>query len=181
MTGQPTATPQDYEEAFRAALAHSAMLKADILFILRHPDLVEDTFSDLVVELARSWHTYDRTRPFAPWARVVARRVTLAALRRHARQPVSMDPEVLQRMGEAIERLGVPEEQSQRRMQLDRCLDSLSEQNRDLIHMRYFQALSYSQIAALLRRSINGLYVTFHRIHSALERCVQRALEAEAI
>jgi DNA-directed RNA polymerase specialized sigma24 family protein len=56
---------------------------------------------------------------------------------------------------------------------LKNCLDQLSEKNHDLIRKRYFENRSYSELAGLFGRSVNALYVTFARLHTALERCMK--------
>jgi hypothetical protein len=59
--------------------------------IVRDPFLAEDTFSDVTLEIARSWDRFDPTRPFEPWARGLARRVALANLRKHNRPVRGLD------------------------------------------------------------------------------------------
>jgi hypothetical protein len=49
------------------------MLKACVQAIVRNPTLAEDTFSDVTLEIVRSWERFDQARPFEPWARGVGR------------------------------------------------------------------------------------------------------------
>src|SRR5947207_9934740 len=79
-TAMSSTSEQPHEEAFRQVLAHRTMLKAYVQAIVRDPSLAEDTFSDVTLEIARSWGRFDASRPFERWARGIARRVALANL-----------------------------------------------------------------------------------------------------
>ncbi len=164
------------EEAFRRVLAHRTMLKAYVLAIVRDASLAEDTFSDVTLEIARSWQRYDPARPFEPWARGVARRVALASLRKNGRPPVTLDEELLESIGSELDRLGAEADHEASRQALGRCVRKLSAANQALIRLRYFDDLSYEEISRIVGRGTGALYVAFSRIHQALFRCVRREL-----
>jgi RNA polymerase sigma-70 factor, ECF subfamily len=154
------------------------MLKAYVQAIVRDPLLAEDTFSDVTLEIVRSWSRFDRDRSFESWARGVARRVALANLRRQGRQPVTLDDEVLESIGEEVDRLGDEARLAERKDALQRCLEKLPDNSRELVRLRYFEERAYPDIARQLGRTLGALYVAFNRIHDALARCVERALHS---
>lgn len=168
---------QSYEDAFRHVVAHMTMLRAYLRVIVRDPELTEDVLSDVAVEIARSWERFDRERPFAEWARGIARRVALASLRKRSSQPALLDPEVLDAVGAELDTLGNQAQLEERKVALRECLDKLSGPNRRLVELRYFQNQSYVDISRLLKRSMNALYAAFSRVHGALSDCVKRCLE----
>jgi RNA polymerase sigma-70 factor, ECF subfamily len=165
-----------HEDAFRRVLSHRTMLKAYVQAIVRDPMLAEDTFSDVTLEIARSWHQYDSTRPFEPWARGVARRIALANLRKHGRCHVALDEAVLESIGAELDRLGSEAEHDLAKESLRRCLSKLSSANQALVRMRYFDDLSCEEIAQAVNRTIGAVYVAFSRIHRALSRCVRQQM-----
>ncbi len=170
-------TQQPQEEAFRAVLAHRTMLKAYIRAIILDPMLAEDTFSDVMMEIVRCWQRYDQTRPFAPWARGVARRVALLNLRVQKRQlPFLLDEAVLEAIAEEIDEAGQEWELARRKSALRHCLRRLSGKNQELIRLRYFQEQSYSEMSRVVGRSVGALYALFCRLEKALLRCVERRL-----
>ncbi|MBN1675234.1 MAG: sigma-70 family RNA polymerase sigma factor [Kiritimatiellae bacterium] len=169
---------ESYEQAFRQVIAHRTMLKAYIQAIVRDPVLAEDTLSDVTIEIARSWARYDPARPFPNWARGVARRVALNALRGLGKRPATLDPEVLEAVGSEIDACGGEARLESRKRLLRRCVAQLSEPNRRLVQLRYFENQTYEQIADAVRRSVNALYVAFNRIHEALSRCIRENLES---
>ena len=166
------------ETAFRQVMAHRTMLRAYIGAIVKDPDLAEDTLSDVGIEIARAWGKYDAARPFAPWARGVARRVALANLRKSGGRPVLLDFDVLDAVGAQIDALGSESAFESRRQALHVCLERLSERNGDLIRLRYFENRTVREIAARVKRTTEALYMAFSRIHAALSECVERRLES---
>jgi RNA polymerase sigma-70 factor (ECF subfamily) len=167
-----------YEEAFRRVLAHRTMLKAYVQAIVRDPLLAEDTFSDLTLEIARCWGTFDQNRPFENWARGVARRVALTNLRKQTKQPTSLSEEVLEAVGLELETFGSEVQLETRKEALQRCVQKLSTANRELVRWRYFENRSYEEVAERSGRSMGALYVVFTRIHQALGRCIERVLRS---
>ena len=167
---------QSYEEAFRRVLSHRTMLTAYVRAIVRDPHLTEDTFSDVTLEIVRCWQHYDQKRPFEPWARGVARRIALANLRERSRELPGLDEAVLESIGLEMDQMGDETELEARKAALRKCLEQLSETNRHLVRLRYFEDRPYAEISQMVGRGLGALYVTFSRIHDALSRCVERGM-----
>jgi RNA polymerase sigma-70 factor (ECF subfamily) len=162
------------EEAFARVFGHRLMLHAYLSAIVRDPVLVEDTLSDVVIAIVRSYDRYDRTLPFAPWARGVARRVALANLRKRGRLSLGLSEDALVAFESALDQMGDQAALEARKERLNGCLGRLTDSNRELIHLRYVKELGPEQIAQKVGRSVGAIYTAFSRIHAALLRCVQR-------
>ena len=67
-------------------------------------------------------------------------------------------------------------ELGRRKEALESCLGILTEANRELVRLRYFENRGYDEIAHTLGRSVGALYVALTRIHAALHDCVRRKL-----
>ncbi len=171
---QPSEPISPQNEAFLAVLAHRTMLKIHILCIVRDPHLAEDTLSDTTLAIVRSWHTYNPEKPFEAWARGVARNVALANLRKHQRATVILDENVLEAMSAALDAEGGEAELEEKKRRLRACLAKLPEHSRELIKLRYFDDVSYVDIATRTRRTIAALYMAFSRIHASLATCVKQ-------
>ncbi|HAV62248.1 MAG TPA: hypothetical protein DCY13_07760 [Verrucomicrobiales bacterium] len=163
-----------YEEAFREVLAHRTVLLACVKTLVRDPHLAEDTFSDVTLEIVRCWDRYDQTRPFAPWARGVARRVALSNLRKSGREIATLDSDVLELIGVELDAGGGESLLERYKAQLNHCLGKLSEGARRLVKRRYFEHRTYSELAEEENKSTGALYVAFTRIHQGLARCIKR-------
>lgn len=169
-SSQP-ASPND--EAFLKVLAHRTMLKVHILCIVRDPHLAEDTLSDATLAIVRSWHTYDPAKPFPAWARGVARNVALTNLRKQQRATVTLDETVLESLGSALDAGGGEAALDEKKRRLRRCIEKLPGQSRELVQWRYFDDVSYADIAARTQRAVSAVYMAFSRIHTALVACVK--------
>ena len=170
-------TIASHEEAFKEVLAHWAMLNAYLRAIVRNPQLFEDTLSDVALAIARSWPTYDKARPFGPWARAIARRVAVENLSRNGIKQVLLGPGALEALGAELEALGDPAGVEARLRALRQCTEKLSEGSQELVRLRYFENRNYKEIAESVRWTVDALYVAFNRIHKALSECVQRRME----
>lgn len=149
------------------------MLKIHILCIVRDAHLAEDTLSDVTLAIVRSWSKFDRTKPFAAWARGVARNVALTNLRKQQRSAVTLDDSVLESLGAALDAGGGEAELEEKKRRLRACVEKLPGRSRELVQWRYFDDISYPDIAARSRRSLAALYMAFSRIHAVLADCVK--------
>jgi RNA polymerase sigma-70 factor (ECF subfamily) len=165
------------DQALRAVLAHRTMLKAYLIGITRDPDLAEDTLSDVAIEISHSWPSYDQSRPFAAWARGVARRVAADNMRARSAGPVLLDSAGLEALGSGLDSLGDEKQLEARKRALDHCLRKLSARHRNLVRMRFVENRGYAEIAVDTGRKPNSLYVTFKRIVDKLQKCVRSKVE----
>jgi RNA polymerase sigma-70 factor (ECF subfamily) len=177
---KPHLTPRGREDAFSLFFTHRAMLRAYLHVMLRDRDLVDDTLSDVAVEVARCWDAYDPTLPFGPWVRGVARRLACKRLRGRHRVQLGLPDDVLDSLGEAMDQLGDRLVLDAQKRQLRWCVEGLSSGNRELVRLRYFEELRLEAIAERSGRSMGALYTAFSRIHAALLRCMERAKERDA-
>lgn len=127
---------------------------------------------------------WTKQRDFAPgsnfraWAFAVARFEVLAHLKKQMRQGiVLLDDELLDRIAQEAPDALAPSEL--RLAALERCLNKLRPQDRELLDHRYRSTLGLDEFAARAGRSVSALSVTLHRLRSSLRRCVQDQLMAE--
>lgn len=146
MLSSASHSPND--ETFLKVLAHRTMLKVHILCIVRDHHLAEDTLSDATLAIVRSWHTYDASKPFEPWARGVARNVALANLRKHQRATATLDESVLESLGTAFDAGGGEAALEGKKQRLRECVAKLPGPSRELVQWRYFDNIFYTDSAA---------------------------------
>jgi RNA polymerase sigma-70 factor (ECF subfamily) len=165
----------DRDAAFAQFSNHRAMLRAYLRAILSDADLVEDTLSDVSVEIARCWAAYDPTLPFGPWARGVARRLALKKLHRLQRRESPVPYDVIEALGTAMDEQGDRLTAEGRKQQLVKCLERLTRRSRELVSLRYFQDLPVESISIHQQRSPGAIYTALSRIHAALLECMRKA------
>ncbi len=107
---------------------------------------------------------------------MIALPISLANLRERSRELPGLDEAVLESIGLEMDQMGDETELEARKAALRKCLEQLSETNRHLVRLRYFEDRPYAEISQMVGRGLGALYVTFSRIHDALSRCVERGM-----
>lgn len=162
------------EAATRHLLSHRKALFAYIFSIVRDHHLAEDVFQDVSVTVIRRWEEFGEVRDFWALAREIARRQSLAALRKTSAQPSALSPEALDAVDRGFDEVkGRTEE---RREALEHCIEALPGKWRRIVRFRYWTDLPVSEIASRLKRSVNTVSVTLNRIRSRLADCVSNRL-----
>jgi RNA polymerase sigma-70 factor (ECF subfamily) len=131
-------------------------------------DVVQETL--LTVHVAR--HTYDASRPFAPWFYAIARSRLVDAVRRERRisgrelgDPAVMEPAEAAAAG--------PSGHSRNDIDVEairRALDALPARQRDVVEGLKYRDESVRDIAARLGLTESAVKVTAHRGYRALKR-----------
>lgn len=161
----------DREEAARELLRHRKALYAYLYAIVRDPGLAEDLFQEVSLVLLRQDQP---VQDFWPFAREVARRQALAALRQRGREPVLLEGAALDALDRGFDAV-VPQTQA-RADALRECLKRLPDLWRKIVELRYWGRLAVGQVASRLVRSENTVSVTLNRIRSRLAQCVRDRL-----
>jgi RNA polymerase sigma-70 factor, ECF subfamily len=137
----------------------------------------EDLLQEVAVVLLRKFPEYDQTRPFVGWALGVARFEVLNARREYARSRLFYEPEALQRLGEVCEELA-PELEVRARA-LRECMEKVEGRARELLRLRYEEALKPNAIAVQLGLAVVAVRVMLSRTRASLRQCIERTLKQE--
>jgi RNA polymerase sigma-70 factor, ECF subfamily len=137
----------------------------------------EDLLQEVAVVLLRKFPEYDRTRPFLGWALGVARFEILNARRAYARSRLFFEPEALERLSQTCEELA-PELELRARA-LRECMDKVEGRARELLRLRYEEALKPNSIASQLGLAVVAVRVMLSRTRAALRQCIERKLKQE--
>lgn len=136
------------------------------------PFVVKDITHEVIVEFLIHHERWDQQRDPKPILAKITRVVAAkhwkdrSALRSGAVERIASM--VLQRSQEKLE-----EEQRQENIgRVHKCLDKLPEKERELIELRYFQHLSFPEIAQRIERKPNAVYQAVFRIREMLKKCL---------
>lgn len=137
--------------------------------------LAEDLTGDVFERAMRGWPTFRHRSAACTWILGIARHVIADHWRQSSRQPLSLD--ALQ-MSPVAGAESAPESQVQKRDEaehLKRAIAQLSEEEQDLLALRYAAELPFGEIASLLGKREGTIRV---RVHRALGR-LRGVLEEE--
>jgi RNA polymerase sigma-70 factor (ECF subfamily) len=163
----------------RLLMQHRTALYGFIFACVRNHDDTEDILQIVSVAVTEAIGQLKDEAGFLPWAREIARRRVLAH-RRNARRELACDPEVVRALADASERMELEQPASAHRAALTACLESLPNESRRLITLRYDRtAGNVAALAERFGRSVQSVYAQLKRIKMALRECVTRRLALE--
>lgn len=163
--------------ATRVFLAHQRALTAYILAIVHDHHVAEDVRQEVWLVVAKRWDEYGDLPDPWPTMRAIARRQALAALRRLRPQRMVPGDAALDALAEAITE--VDGEHDARRSALDRCLEALPAEWRQLLDLRYRDGLAVTALAERLRRRADTVSMHLHRVRAKLLDCIEGRLRQE--
>jgi len=132
--GEPNAFRYVVERYQKQAVSHA-------MAILINRDDALDASQEAFLDAFRNIRTFDNARPFYPWFYVLLRnRCYKMAARRRELENVD-DADII------AAQPGISEEE---RLTLEKALHSLSDEQREIVTLKYFDGLSYDEIAGRL-------------------------------
>ena len=145
------------------------------------PDFAEaeDLLQNVAVILLRKFPEYDPKRPFIGWAIGITKREILMARRRHARNFLCYQTDLLERISEAYEELAP--ELDDRSRALGECLKAVEGRASELLRLRYEEGLEPSAIAGRVGMAVVAVRVMLSRTRAALRECIERKLKTQNV
>lgn len=136
---------------------------------------VEDLFQETVLIAWRRLPDFERTRPFGPWLRGIARNLVLDWRSRAGRMQLS-DPATLdqiERSVQALERR--PGDSFDDRIRiLDECIQALAPDQAEVVHLVYRNDQPLARVAELVRANEETVKKRLQRARAVLAECMNR-------
>ncbi len=152
---------------------HADMLAAYTRSLLWSPGAADDLFQETMLTAWKQLGQYDRTRPFGPWLRGIARNLSLEHERKNRARPVATDGAVLDALDQRYDRLAAPGDSFRERAdRLLQCIPRLPEAMREVIEMMYSRGLMLRQIAESLGTNEELVKKRVQRARQMLAQCV---------
>jgi RNA polymerase sigma-70 factor (ECF subfamily) len=160
---------------------YQGMIRAYIARFVRDPGVVLDLAQETFLTAYRRFETFNPDLEFYPWARGIARTVSLQYLRktiRRKRREAVVVEEAIDQWREqrlADEETGTLEYLHE----LKKCLKKLTMTSAEILDLRYFKQLSIRRIAQDFGRREGTVRMTLLRIRQALRKCIERELKGQ--
>jgi RNA polymerase sigma-70 factor, ECF subfamily len=150
------------------------------------PQVVEEIVQDALVCAYERLDDYELRGTFSAWVKGIARNLLLKRLERFARERRDGDA-----VEQALARLALAESPAGqehaaviwevRAARLSQCLGRLTPQSRQVLHLRYVEAVPLARMAQRLKRTTAALANLLTRIKAGLRECLdQRATVEES-
>jgi len=142
--------------------------------VIRDHAAAEDVLQETALVLLRRFRDYDASRPFLAWALGVARFQVLGNRRDAARSLVTLDSELFERFTTVWAE--VAPALSDEAAALQFCLERLAKRARQVVQMRYYEALSSDEIARRINSHPGSVRVLLQRVREKLRICIASEL-----
>jgi len=165
------------------AREHADMLMAYLRSLVGNDPAVDDLFQQTMLVAWRRLDDYDRSRPFGPWLRGIAQRLSMEHRRKSAARPAVIDPAVLSELDKRFDALtSAPGDSFRDRAErLMSCLSKLPDAMRHAIEMVYARGLMIASAAAAIGDSEEAVKKRVQRGRQLLARClIANGMEANS-
>lgn len=160
---------------------HETRLRAFVAGLVRDPGGAEDIAQEAFVVAWRNLHRYDRTQPFGPWLRGIARRLVMAHHRKLGRSKLEfVDEEIvdhLNRLHEALESTS-GDTLDEQLSSLRACFEHLPQHQQRVLQLHYVDDLACLDISRAVGRSREAVKKILQRARAWLGQCIEQRLEA---
>ena len=134
----------------------------------------DDLLQDTAVTLLEEFASYDPDRPFFAWALGVAKNKALHKRRAQARSRLVFEPAIVDTMTELIEERSSHLENMAHALR--QCLQQVSGRQREILQLRYGDALKPREICERTRLAPATVRSMLSHIRAALHKCISRKL-----
>ena len=111
---------------------------------------VDDLTQEILLKLIQNWSCYDQSKPLEPW---VARVAINACRDRKRRSRLRYNVEIEEfALGQMADPLELPED-TDAQQETSRLLTAISSQARVIVRLRFWQGLTYEEIAKVTKRT----------------------------
>lgn len=149
--------------------------------ILHDAHKAEDCFQEVLTQAITRKAEFDDETHVIRWTLAASRNKAIDVIRKKQRQPLQLEEDVLELVeAQWTQKLTGNEDNGHAQTRaLSYCLQELTENNRRIVELRYFDGLKSAAVADALGRSVDSIYKALTRIHSTLRGCVERRLPLE--
>lgn len=134
-----------------------------------------DLLHEVMWEIWRSAGRYEGRSSVTSWVFGIAHHKVIDRIRstsRHQAEPLETAPEL-----ESDQDLELLITQKQMGEHLQRCIDGLSDDHRQVVHLAFFEDLSYREISEIVGSPEGTLKARMFHAKQALKRCLSRRLK----
>ena len=141
---------------------------------VQNQDALREAVQDVFISVYQKIESFDTKQRFSPWVYRIAHNAFVDLLRQKTRQPLYLfDFDTV--LSHAVDTSHVDsavkeKENAEARVLLEKGLDKLSAQQREILVLYYFEELSYKEIADVLHVPVSTVGVRLARARTMLKK-----------
>jgi len=171
-SGASDAVDSDVEHIVREFQKQRQPLLSYIRALTCDADKADDLIQDVSVIVLRKASAGERPENLPAWCRGIARNLLLRERRDNARLIYFNSEDWIALVDRAFEENQPQPDED--RSSLRKCIDKLGGSARELLDMRYTQALKLKDIARRMQRTELAVQVSLSRLRKSLRQCIER-------
>ena len=154
---------------------HAEMLNAFIHTFAFEKSTVDDVFQETIITAWKRIDEFDRSRPFGPWLRGIARNHILSSARKNRRYRTHLTELMQQRIALQFDKVDqtAGDSFSQRISELHDCIARLKEDAHEAIDLVYVRGLDAAAAAKALGTTDETFRKRLYRARLALAECLR--------
>ena len=170
--------PEVYEAFLGLYSKEQSRIQAYIRSLVPDATDADDLFQKTSLVMWRSFASFDRDKPFLPWALGVARHQILVHWRTRRRDRHIFSEDFLATLADELgERLaGETPSLADRQRALDACVEQLPPRQQELVRRFYGDNEQAAAIAASWNRSVHAVYKALKVMRKGLQACIEERL-----
>jgi RNA polymerase sigma-70 factor (ECF subfamily) len=135
----------------------------------------EELFQEASLTAWKIRDRFDPAREMSPWLCGIARNLVAAHYRKQKSLAVSLDPEVVEQLGQ--QQMDEDMVLRERARALNQCLEKLPERQRNLLRQYYHSDQTIQSFAQAQGLSTEAVYKMMQRVRMALFECINQTLK----
>lgn len=158
----------------RQLIENRDRLLAYLISVVGDWDTAEEIFQEVSLVILKKAEQGLHVRHFKAWSREVARRTVLNYWKKKKKDPILVEPDVIDRIDHAYTARDEDEAHGDLLRKLRWCLEQLPSFARKLVDLRYEKNLSMKGMASELDRTPGSVQVALSRTRMVLADCMDK-------
>ena len=164
------------KEILRFLMQSRERISAAAWLVVKDAHVAEDIFQNTVLKAVTKDVSFDAEAALFSWAFITARRDSLNWIRKHRRESVGFDEDILTLIHQDWQNDHLNPKGNRFELLRD-CMEELPQKSERILHLRYFEGLSCGEIADSISITLDAVYKRLSRIQNSLRKCVELKME----
>ena len=168
--------PLSEKEIFRFLMQSRERISAAAWLVVKDAHVAEDIFQNTVLKAVTKDVSFEAEAALFSWAFITARRDSLNWIRKHRRESVGIDEDILTLIHQDWQNDHLNPKGNRFELLRD-CMEELPKKSEKILRLRYFEGLSCGEIADSISITLDAVYKRISRIQNSLRKCVELKMQ----
>ena len=168
--------PLSEKEILRFLMQSRERISAAAWLVVKDAHVAEDIFQNTVLKAVTKDVSFEAEAALFSWAFITARRDSLNWCRKHGRELVGIDEDILTLIHQDWQNDHLNPKGNRFELLRD-CMEELPQKSEKILRLRYFEGLSCGEIADSISITLDAVYKRISRIQNSLRKCVELKMQ----